>query len=155
MFGRAEERLSRIQENYASEASSTWLESLERSLAQLREYQVCHSNLILVQTQADQLVWLWQSSRKRLDNRRLAYDASHSKAQKAKKDDFKVEEELRVQKAKYEEASDDVYRRMHDIKDADDTATMDLLAFLEAQFSYYDRCREVLLQLKSDWPDAP
>ena len=40
VFGRAEERLSRIQESYASEASSTWLESLERSLAQLREYQV-------------------------------------------------------------------------------------------------------------------
>ncbi len=35
--------------------------------------------------------------------------------QKAKKEDFKVEEELRAQKAKYEESSEDVYRRMQDV----------------------------------------
>ena len=35
--------------------------------------------------------------------------------QKAKKEDFKAEEELRSQKAKYEETSEDVYRRMQDV----------------------------------------
>lgn len=35
--------------------------------------------------------------------------------QKVKKEDFKVEEELRSQKAKYEETSEDVYRRMQDV----------------------------------------
>lgn len=35
--------------------------------------------------------------------------------QKAKKEDFRTEEELRSQKAKYEEASEDVYRRMQDV----------------------------------------
>ena len=35
--------------------------------------------------------------------------------QKAKKEDFKTEEELRSQKAKYEETSEDVYRRMQDV----------------------------------------
>ena len=35
--------------------------------------------------------------------------------QKAKKEDFKTEEELRVQKAKYEESNEDVYRRMQDV----------------------------------------
>lgn len=35
--------------------------------------------------------------------------------QKAKREDFRVEEELRVQKAKYEETSEDVYRRMQDV----------------------------------------
>ena len=65
-----------------------------------------------------------------------------------------MEEELRVQKAKYEEANDDVYRRMHDIKDADENSSQDLSAFLDSQLSYYDRCRDVLLQLKNDWPDT-
>lgn len=37
--------------------------------------------------------------------------------QKAKKEDFRVEEELRSQKAKYEETSEDVYRRMQDVGD--------------------------------------
>ncbi|MCJ1371624.1 hypothetical protein MMC20_002843 [Loxospora ochrophaea] len=72
--------------------------------------------------------------------------------QKAKKEDFRVEEELRSQKAKYEEMSEDVFRRMQDIKEAEVDSVADLTAFLDAELSYYDRCREVLLQLKRDWP---
>ena len=53
-----------------------------------------------------------------MESRRLAYDASLAKMQKAKKEDFKVEEELRSQKAKYEETSEDVYRRMQDVSTA-------------------------------------
>lgn len=56
-----------------------------------------------------------QSARKKLENRRLAYDASLAKMQKTKKEDFRVEEELRIQKAKYEETSEDVFRRMQDV----------------------------------------
>ena len=40
--------------------------------------------------------------------------------QKAKKEDFRVEEELRSQKAKYEETSEDVYRRMQDVSATQD-----------------------------------
>jgi hypothetical protein len=40
VFGRAEERIARVQETYISQATATYLESLERSLAQLKEYQV-------------------------------------------------------------------------------------------------------------------
>ena len=89
--------------------------------------------------------------------------------QKAKKEDFKVEEELRSQKAKYEETSEDVYRRMQDvsitpaicknynannakIKEAEADSVDDLGAFLDAELKYYDRCRDVLMQLKQSWP---
>ena len=90
--------------------------------------------------------------------------------QKAKKEDFRVEEELRAQKAKYEESSEDVYRRMQDvrrcgagrgivrllilsqIKEAEADSITDLGAFMDAELNYYDRCREVLLQMKRDWP---
>ena len=132
-LGRANERVARIQENYVNKATATWLDSLERSLAQMKEYQ---------------------AARKKLENRRLAYDASLSKMQKAKKEDFRVEEELRTQKAKYEESSEDVFRRMQDIKEAEVDSVADLGAFLDAELDHYDRCREVLLQLKKDWPAA-
>ena len=56
-----------------------------------------------------------QTARKKLENRRLAYDTSLAKMQKAKREDFRVEEELRISKAKYEETSEDVYRRMQDV----------------------------------------
>lgn len=63
-----------------------------------------------------------------------------------------MEEELRAQKAKYEESNEDVYRRMLDIKEAEVDSVTDLTAFLDAELAYYDRAREVLMQLKRDWP---
>jgi hypothetical protein len=72
--------------------------------------------------------------------------------QKAKREDFRVEEELRTQKIKYEEANDDVLRRMQDIRDSEPENVMDLGTFLDAQLEYHERCREALLQLKKDWP---
>ncbi|KAI9805125.1 MAG: hypothetical protein M1825_000959 [Sarcosagium campestre] len=130
-LGRTNERISRVQEAYVSSATSNWLESLERSLAQMKEYQ---------------------AARKKLEARRLAYDASLSKMQKAKREDFRVEEELRSQKAKYEESSEDVYRRMQDIKEAEVDSVSDLGAFLDAELEYYDKCRDALVKLKQDWP---
>lgn len=132
-MGRTNERIARTQENYIAKATSSWLESLERSLAQMKEYQ---------------------TARKKLETRRLAYDASLSKMQKAKKEDFRVEEELRAQKAKYEETNEDVYRRMQDIKEAEPESLVDLEVFLEAELEYHDRCREMLLKLKKEWPAA-
>src|SRR5277367_3412071 len=130
-FGKGQERIARAQENYIADATSSWLESLERSLVQMKEYQ---------------------AARKKLDTRRLAYDASLAKMQKAKKEDFRVEEELRSQKAKYEESNEDVYRRMLDIKEAETESVTDLTAFLDAELAYHDRCREALQQLRREWP---
>ncbi|RKF58116.1 Uncharacterized protein C19C2.10 [Golovinomyces cichoracearum] len=132
-MGRANERVARYQESYVVNATNGWLESLERSLAMMKEYQ---------------------AARKKLENRRLAYDASLSKMQKSKKEDFRVEEELRSQKAKYEESSEDVLRRMQDIKEAEADSLADLGQFLDAEIEYYDRCRDELHQLKKDWPDS-
>ena len=58
--------------------------------------------------------------------------------QKSKKEDFRMEEELRAQKAKYEETSEDVFRRMQDIKEAEVDLVQDLSAFLEADL---DQCQ--------------
>lgn len=120
-----------MQDGYVAAASSTWLDSLERSLAQMKEYQ---------------------AARKKLETRRLAFDTSQSKMQKSKKEDFKMEEELRSQRAKYDESNEDVFRRMLDIREAEADTIADLGAFVDAELNYYDRAREILLQLKQDWP---
>lgn len=39
-MGRANDRMARHQETFAVNATGDWLESLERSLAQMKEYQV-------------------------------------------------------------------------------------------------------------------
>jgi len=130
-MGRAQETIARKQETYLATATSTWLEGLERSLAQMKDYQ---------------------AARKKLEQRRIAYDASLVKVQKAKREDYRVEEELRAQKAKYEEASEDTYRRMMDIKEAEVDSIADISAFLDAELAYYDSCRDVLMNLKREWP---
>jgi hypothetical protein len=94
----------------------------------------------------------YQAARKKLEQRRLAYDTSLAKLQKAKKEDFRAEEELRSQKAKYEDAEDEVHRRMGDIRDTDPQNVADLGMFLEAQLEYHDKCRAALLQLQAEWP---
>ncbi|ORY71381.1 uncharacterized protein BCR38DRAFT_330921 [Pseudomassariella vexata] len=131
-MGRANERIAGIQESYVAHASNYWLESLERSLATMKEYQV-------------------GSARKKLENRRLAYDASMAKMQKAKREDFRLEDELRTSKAKYEESSEDVLRRMQDIQEAEADSVSDLTQFLDAELDYYDRCAEELRRVRRDW----
>ncbi|AEO63085.1 uncharacterized protein THITE_2107948 [Thermothielavioides terrestris NRRL 8126] len=130
-MGRANERISAIQEAFVAEATTSWLESLERSLAMMKEYQ---------------------AARKKLENRRLTYDASTTKLQKAKRDDFRLEEELRAAKAKYEESSEDVLRRMQDIQDAEVDSVRDLTHFLDAEIDYHERCAEELRRVRQNWP---
>ncbi|KAK4164272.1 hypothetical protein QBC43DRAFT_211001 [Cladorrhinum sp. PSN259] len=130
-MGRANERVSAIQEAYVTEATSTWLESVERSLAMMKEYQ---------------------ASRKKLESRRLALDASTAKMQKARRDDYRVEEELRTAKAKYEESSEDVARRMQDIRDAEADSVRGMTQFLDAELDYHERCAEELRRVRQNWP---
>ncbi|KAI5865213.1 BAR-domain-containing protein [Durotheca rogersii] len=129
-MGRANERIAGIQETYVAHSTSYWLEGLERSLAMMKEYQ---------------------SARKKLESRRLAYDASMAKMQKNKREDFRLEDELRTAKAKYEESSEDVLRRMQDIKEAEADSVRDLTSFLECELDYYERCAEELRRVRQEW----
>ncbi|KAI1746050.1 BAR domain-containing protein [Xylaria scruposa] len=129
-MGRANERIAGIQESYVAHATSYWLDGLERSLAMMREYQ---------------------SARKKLESRRLTYEASVGKMQKAKREDFRLEDELRASKAKYEESSEDVYRRMMDIKEAEADSVRDLGNFLDSELEHYERCAEELRRVKQEW----
>lgn len=71
--------------------------------------------------------------------------------QKAKRDDFRLEEELRTAKAKYEEANEDVFRRMQDIKDAEADSIRDLTRFLDVELDFHERCAETLRQTRANW----
>lgn len=72
--------------------------------------------------------------------------------QKQKKEDFRVEEELRAQRIKYEESSEDVYRRMGDIQESETETMADLTAFLDSELEYHDRCRDILMNVRQNWP---
>lgn len=132
-LGRANERIAGIQETYVDCATATWFDSLDRSLAMMKEYQ---------------------AARKKLENRRLAYDASTGKLGKARRDDFKIEEEVRMNKAKFEESSEDVIRRMQDIKESEVESISALTQFLEAELDYHERCADELRRVRQSWAGA-
>lgn len=129
-IGRSNQDLSRLQKIFATGITSSWLQSIERSLTQLKDYN---------------------SSRKKLDSRRLAFDAAHTKAQRSKKDDFRAEEELRLQKVKYEEANEELYRRMLDIMESEQVSMADLGDFLDAQLVYHEQSLARLKRTKIEF----
>ncbi|KAK0383872.1 hypothetical protein NLU13_7964 [Sarocladium strictum] len=129
-LGQANERIAAYQESYLETASETWLEHLERTVATMKDYQ---------------------AARKKLESRRLAYDASTTKLQKSKRDDFRAEDEVRANKVKFEESSEDVLRRMQDIKEAEADSIAALTSFLDAELEYHDRCAEELRRVRQSW----
>ncbi|KAK4467201.1 hypothetical protein QBC42DRAFT_257990 [Cladorrhinum samala] len=92
-----------------------------------------------------------QAARKKLESRRLALDASIAKTQKGKRDDYRAEEELRTAKAKYEESSEDVARRMQDIRDAEADSVRGMTQFMDAELDYHERCAEELRRVRQNW----
>jgi hypothetical protein len=92
-----------------------------------------------------------QAARKKLESRRLAYDASVGKAQKAKRDDFRLDEEVRTSRAKFEEGKEDVLRRMQDIKENEADSVRDLTGFLDAELDFHERCAEELRRARDNW----
>jgi hypothetical protein len=54
-MGRTNDRIARLQETYVANATNGWLESLERSLAMMKEYQVCKLQLVFSANAMDNL----------------------------------------------------------------------------------------------------
>lgn len=99
-------------------------------------------------------VWIYQVARKKLESRRLAYDTSVAKMHKAKRDDFRIEEEMRVSRTKFDDASEDVMRRMQDVQDTEAESIGALNSFLEAQLNYHERAAEELRRIRQSLVDG-
>lgn len=131
VLGRTHERIALTQDAHVEASTQTWLSSIDRSLAMMKEYQ---------------------NSRKKLEARRMTLDASTTRQQKARKEDFRIEEELRTARAKFEESSEDVARRMQDIKESEEDSVRDLTGFLDAEIEYHEKCLEELKRARAGWP---
>jgi phage regulator Rha-like protein len=64
-------------------------------------------------------IFEFQALRKKLDSRRLDYDAKLNKLQKAKKEKPEWEQEVQASKMKYEETEYDVVQRMIYFQDSE------------------------------------
>lgn len=59
-----------------------------------------------------------------------------------------------MNKAKFEESSEDVRSRMLDIKEAEADSIAALTSFMDAELEYHDRCAEELRRVRQSWAGA-
>ncbi|KAH9821158.1 hypothetical protein DFH28DRAFT_836496, partial [Melampsora americana] len=131
-FGKAQQQLANVTANYTDHLNSGWLTSLEKSIAQMAEYT---------------------AQRKKLDSRRLTYDAMLAKVQKSKKEKRDLEDDLRVAKNRYEETSEEVQERAVGIQDAESEQLTALSKFLEIESAWIDEQKRIMDDLKRHWVD--
>ncbi|KAG8927908.1 hypothetical protein FRC02_007603 [Tulasnella sp. 418] len=133
-LGRAHCRIAQLQEDFAQTFYDTWLGSIALVRDTMREYN---------------------AQRKKLESRRLTFDAARTKLEKAKKEKDRkdAEEEFKLAKSRYEEASEEVQRRMYDIQDNEIQQLRDLTDFLDLELSFVTQYYDTLLEIRNDWVD--
>ncbi|KAF8503876.1 hypothetical protein JB92DRAFT_3207391 [Gautieria morchelliformis] len=134
-LGRAHCKIATLQESFALAFRDTYLASLEGALEEFSDYA---------------------SQRKKLDSRRLAYDAAVAKAGKAKKEKEvrEAEEEVTKAKLRYEETSTDVQARMDAIQANEVQQIRDLTQLLAAETHFVEKYLEVLRNTQDEWLDV-
>ncbi|KAL0571451.1 hypothetical protein V5O48_010520 [Marasmius crinis-equi] len=135
-LGRAHCKVATLQEGYALTFRDTYMASIEKFGDEIKEYD---------------------SMRKKLDSRRLSFDAALSKADKLKtskkdKDRKDAEVELETAQARYEEAMEDVRAHMHHIQEYEIDQMRELTALLDIELDFVEKYTEVLREVKKEWP---
>lgn len=95
--------------------------------------------------------------KKKLDNRRLDYDARQNKLSKSKKEKPALEEEVRACQFKYEETHNDMLGLMMRFGEREESLLGSLVEYAEIQAEYFrlahERAAELVRKLKDQyWP---
>ncbi|KAI0920213.1 hypothetical protein AcV5_010014 [Taiwanofungus camphoratus] len=138
-MGRAHCKIATLQETFAMRFEDTYLSSITQMEDEIKEYQ---------------------AQRKKLESRRLSYDAAISKLEKVKsskkekeKERKEAEDEWAKAKSRFEETSEDVRARMHAIQENEMVQLRELTAFLDLEMNFVEQYLEVLRDVKAGWID--
>ncbi|PFH50183.1 hypothetical protein AMATHDRAFT_61501 [Amanita thiersii Skay4041] len=134
-FGRAHCKIATLQQAFALTLKDTFMKFLIRFSEEIKECD---------------------SVRKKLEGKRLSYDAAVSKAEKCKgskkeKDRREAEEELERAQQRYEETMEDIRAHMHAIQENEIAQHRELTAFLDLEINFVQQYLDVLKDVKSDW----
>ncbi|KAI8992761.1 hypothetical protein BD414DRAFT_284774 [Trametes punicea] len=136
-FGRAHCTMASFQESFALAFEETYLAAIRHSEDEIKEYQ---------------------AQRKKLESRRLSYDAATSKLDKLKnskkeKEREEAEEELENARVRYEETLEDVRARMWTIQENEIIQLRELTSFLDLELSFVRSFYEELQKVRDNWID--
>ncbi|TRM63164.1 hypothetical protein BD626DRAFT_548128 [Schizophyllum amplum] len=137
-LGRAHCKIATLQETFALQFEDTYVASLKSLLDDIREYDV---------------------QRKKLESRRLSYDAAHAKLEKLKtskkeKERKEAEEELERAQFRFEEAEEDVRAHIHQIQESEASLLREVTAFLDSEIKYVKHWLEILEETREEWPET-
>ncbi|KAI9320445.1 hypothetical protein BX666DRAFT_1851746 [Dichotomocladium elegans] len=129
-LGELESRVAMLQEELANILKDDYMGTLSVGLHEYKEYLAL---------------------KKKLESRRLDYDAKSSRLQKAKKERPEWEQEMQASKIKYEETEYDLIQKMIYLQDYEDTHLEAIHRLLEAQYMYHSQAAELFGHLRSNW----
>ncbi|RSH91134.1 hypothetical protein EHS25_010310 [Saitozyma podzolica] len=132
-YGRARCKLAIAQEEFANRLSEGYMGGMEQALETVNEYK---------------------AFRKKLDSRRLALDAAIAKLNGSKKDNRGLEEEVEVARARFEEIEEETAARMEVIQGNQEQQFSELADLLDAELEYFTKCRDILEELREQWPSG-
>ncbi|CAI2168120.1 5128_t:CDS:2 [Funneliformis geosporum] len=132
-FGSAAEKIAKAQLEYVSRVRDDFLFGLTSSIEEYKHYQ---------------------QLKRKLESRRLDYDAKLTKVQKSKKEKPELEEEMRAAKEKYEVVMEDINNKMHALNESEDQYLQELTSFLDAQLEYFKTGHEILENIKKEWVES-
>ncbi|KAG5733819.1 Meiotically up-regulated gene 137 protein [Termitomyces sp. T112] len=136
-FGRAHCKVAALQEAFALTLKDTFLAFLEQYTSGIKDYE---------------------AHKKKLESRRLSYDAAVAKYEKLKngkkeKEKREAEEEMETARDRYDETSEEVKAQMHAIQDKEMDQMRELTNFLDQEVHFVEQYLNVLKDVKSDWYD--
>ncbi|KAG9310889.1 hypothetical protein JVU11DRAFT_8747 [Chiua virens] len=138
-MGRAHCKIATLQEAYGLTFRDTFIASCERYAQDIKDYEY---------------------QRKKLESRRLSYDAATSKLDKIKngkkekeKEKREAEDELQRCRLRFEETSEDVRARIQTIQENEVLQLSALTNFLDIQLNFAKQYFEVMRDAKANWCD--
>lgn len=136
-FGRAHCKIATLQEAYALTLQDSFVNALDHFLNEIKDYE---------------------QERKKLETRRLNYDAVLNKMEKLKgskkeKDRLDAEDELAKARSRYEETAEDVRARIYAIQENEIDQQRELTNFLDLELNFAEQYVEVLRDVKMNWVD--
>ncbi|ORX49130.1 BAR-domain-containing protein [Hesseltinella vesiculosa] len=124
--GHAELKVAHLQDDYAASVRKQYVDLLQHGVHAYKDYS---------------------SLKKKLESRRLDYDAKVSRLQKSKKEKPEWEQEMQAAKMKYEETEYDLIQKMVALQEYEADQCQAIQQLVEAQVAYHQQALDVLLEV--------
>ncbi|KAI8888949.1 BAR-domain-containing protein [Backusella circina FSU 941] len=129
-LGTLETDLGKLQLNLSQEVGDGYLKTLSNGLEEYKRY--------------DHL-------KRKLESRRLDYDAKLNRLGKAKKEKPELEQEMQASRIKYQETEHDLFDQMARMQLFEREHRDGLYALIEAQYNYHNQAIKKLEVIRSNW----